>query len=130
MSLVDRLRAFANLPVEVPQALLSEHVALAERELRGRVNQTSSPPGLEPVWEEAILVRALSSALPWLNTFALDGAAKVGRLEGTVEFRFLTPDDVTAREKRLLQRFEQLVATLTAAAGQGVGAATFILDAI
>lgn len=131
-----RLRDYANLPSEVPDTLLSGHIEAAERDLRRRAGLQAAPAGYEPVWEEAVTVKALASSLPWLNTFALDGAAKVGRLEGTVEFRFLTPDDVEAREKRLLARFEQLLAVLpkSPAAEEpdatGVVASNFSLDAI
>jgi hypothetical protein len=131
-----RLRDYANLPSEVPDTLLSGHLEAAERDLHRRAGLQAAPDGYEPVWDEAVTVKALASCLPWLNTFALDGAAKVGRLEGTVEFRFLTPDDVEAREKRLLARFEQLLAVLPKSSAAedaeptGVTATAYSLDAI
>lgn len=112
MTPIDRLRDYAALPSEVPDSLLSAHLDAAERFMRGRLMIAAAPSGFEPVWAEAATVKALASALPWLNTFALSGAAKVGRLDGNVEFRFLTPDEVEAREKRLLARFDELIASL------------------
>lgn len=109
------IRAFANLPSEVPEALLSKHIGIAERDLARAAGVAVAPEGLEQEWTEALTVRALASVFPWLNTFALDGAAKVGRLEGSVEYRFLDADEVEAKVKGLMSRFEELVAKLTPA---------------
>ena len=108
------LRAFANLPAEVPEALLSTHLDSALADLQRRVATLAPPASDHALWNEAVTVRALASVMPWLNTFALDGAAKVGRLEGTVEFRFLTPEDVAARVAALNARFDELVGVLIA----------------
>lgn len=107
------VRAYANLPPEVPEALLSSHIGIAERDLTRRTGLSLPAAGQEGDWAEALTVRALASVYPWLNTFALSGAAKVGRLEGAVEFRFLAPDDVSARVDALMARFDDLVALLT-----------------
>ena len=106
------LRAYANLPAEVPEALLAVHLDSAVADLQRRVAILAPPPADQAIWSEAVTVRALAAAFPWLNTFALDGAAKVGRLEGTVEFRFLTPEDVAARVAALNARFDELVGVL------------------
>lgn len=129
------MRAYANLPSEVPDSLLDQHLSGAELDVRRRAGFLAPPPGFEPIWDEAICAKALANALPWLNTFALDGAAKVGRLEGTVEFRFLTPDDVDARSRRLMARYDELMSALPGADAQtdavrGVAATGFTLDAI
>lgn len=108
-----KVRAFANLPNEVPEALLAEHIEIAERALANAAGVTVAPEGLEKEWTEALTVRALASVFPWLNTFALDGAAKVGRLEGSVEYRFLDAEEVDAKVKGLMSRFEELVAKVT-----------------
>lgn len=110
-----KVRAFANLPSEVPEALLAEHIEIAERALASAAGVTVAPEDLEKEWTEALTVRALASVFPWLNTFALDGAAKVGRLEGSVEYRFLDADEVDAKVKGLMSRFEELVAKVTPA---------------
>lgn len=110
------VRTFANLPSEVPEALLSEHIKIATRDLIRATGVTNAPAGKEKEWAEALTVCALASAFPWLNTFALDGAAKVGRLEGSVEYRFLDTDDVESRCEKLMTRFEELVADITPAA--------------
>ena len=109
------IRAFANLPSEVPEALLAKHIEIAERALASAAGVADAPEGLEQEWTEALTVRALASVFPWLNTFALDGAAKVGRLEGSVEYRFLDADEVEAKVKGLMSRFEELVAKVTPA---------------
>lgn len=106
------VRAFANFPGEVPDALLAEHIGLAARDLSRRTGRPTAPAGQEEHWKEALTVRALASAFPWLNTFALSGAAKVGRLEGSVEYRFLTADEVDSRCEALMARFNELVALL------------------
>lgn len=109
------IRAFANLPSEVPEALLIKHIEIAERALASAAGVAVAPEGLEQEWTEALTVRALASVFPWLNTFALDGAAKVGRLEGSVEYRFLDADEVEVKVKGLMSRFEELVANVTPA---------------
>lgn len=107
------IRTFANLPSEVPETLLAEHIRIAARDLPRRTGRPTAPAGQEEHWSEALTVRALASAFPWLNTFALEGAAKVGRLEGSVEYRFLTPEEVEARVDALMDRFDALVALLS-----------------
>ena len=107
------IRAYANLPDEVPEALLSKHIGIALRDLMRSTGATDAPENRAEEWTEALTVRALASAFPWLNTFALDGAAKVGRLEGSVEYRFLDADEVEARCNELMERFDELVAELT-----------------
>lgn len=107
------IRAYANLPSEVPEAMLSNHIGIAARDLTRRTGLSLPAAGQEDDWNEALTVRALASVYPWLNTFALNGASKIGRLEGAVEFRFLAPEEVEARIDGLLARFEALVALLT-----------------
>lgn len=106
------IRVYANLPPEVPQDLLTRHIEIATRDLAAATGVIIAPDGLEAEWNEALTVGALASAFPWLNTFALDGAAKVGRLEGSVEYRFLDADEVEERVKTLNARFDELVAML------------------
>lgn len=106
------IRTFANLPSEVPEALLAEHIGIAARDLSRRTGLQEPAAGQEEHWSEALTVRALASAFPWLNTFALSGAAKVGRLEGSVEYRFLTPEEVAERVSELTDRFDELIALL------------------
>ena len=106
------IRAYANLPSEVPEDLLSKHIEIAKRDLVKASGVADAPEGHEQEWIEALTVRALASAFPWLNTFALDGAAKVGRLEGSVEYHFLDADDVEAKCENLNNRFDELVAKM------------------
>ncbi len=111
----DEIRAYANLPQEVPETLFSKHIEIAQRDLARATGIDAAPDGLDEQWAEALTVCALASAFPWLNTFALDGAAKVGRLEGSVEYRFLDADEVEEKVKNLNARFEELVSVLTPA---------------
>lgn len=109
------IRAYANLPAEVPEALLAKHLDIAARDLVRATGVTAAPEGLDQEWAEALTVCALASVFPWLNTFALSGAAKVGRLEGSVEYRFLTPEEVEEQVNTLTARFEELAAIITPA---------------
>lgn len=109
------IRAYANLPEEVSEALLAKHVEIATGDMVRATGVAAAPEGLEQEWAEALTVCALASAFPWLNTFALSGAAKVGRLEGSVEYRFLTPEEVEEQVNTLAARFEELVAIITPA---------------
>lgn len=106
------IRAYANLPQEVPEALLDRHIAIAARDLARDTGLNSAPSDPDEQWAEALTVRALASVFPWLNTFALDGAAKVGRLEGSVEYRFLDPEEVEERIDHLMSRYRDLIARL------------------
>jgi hypothetical protein len=117
------VRAYAHLPAEVPDGLLSEHLAVAVRDLARDAGRTAPATDAEAAWREATIVRALASAFPWLNTFALSGAAKVGRMEGAVEFRFLGPEDVAARVEELTARYDELVAELSEPSAAGAGGA-------
>lgn len=114
------VRDFANLPSEVPDALLTKHIATAVRELSQRVGSDAPADGsegdwAEADWKEALTVAALASVFPWLHTFSLSGAAKVGRLEGAVEYRFMDADDVDAAVERLTARFNTLAARIKSA---------------
>ncbi len=106
------LRAYANLPSEVPEALLTAHIGIALRDLVAAVGVVDAPADKASEWAEALTVRALASVFPWLNTFALDGASKVGRLEGAVEHRFLDTEDVAGRVATLNARFGELCAQI------------------
>ncbi|MDO5643967.1 MAG: hypothetical protein Q4G26_16455 [Paracoccus sp. (in: a-proteobacteria)] len=91
---------------------MADHIGIAARDLTRRSGRAAPPADQEDDWAEALTVRSLASAFPWLNTFALQGAAKVARLEGSVEFRFLSPDELAARVDALNERFDELIAIL------------------
>lgn len=95
--------------------MLEKHIEIAKRDLIRATGVTVAADTQLEEWQEALIVRALSSVFPWLNTFALEGAAKVGRIEGSVEYRFLDPEEVEAKIKNLNDRFEELVAIITPA---------------
>lgn len=107
------VRGYANLPSEVPDALLATHISIAWRALVADTGREDAPADHVFDWGEAQIVRALASVFPWLNTFALEGAAKVGRMEGSVDFRFLDPTDVEARIDALMVRYRDLVTILS-----------------
>ncbi|MFS4437853.1 hypothetical protein ACMA5I_06545 [Paracoccaceae bacterium GXU_MW_L88] len=109
------VREFANLPSEVPDTLLTKHIRIAARDLASRSGVMVPPVEAEETWQEALTVRALASVYPWLNTFALDGAAKIGRLEGSVQYRFLDADDTDARVQVLMDRFHELAGEIASA---------------
>lgn len=123
----DEVRAYANLPCEVPDALLTLHLAIAGRDLRLATGiaapntqlidpLTSLPLPCAVHWTEAHIVKTIHSVLPYLHTFVLSGAAKAARLIGadnSVEFRFHTTDEVAAMQDKLESRFQELVARIT-----------------
>ena len=114
----EAIRAYANLPNEVPASLLERHLGVARRDLARVTGLNDAPKGAQRLWDEALIARALASAFPWLNTFALNGAAKVGRLEGSVEARFLDAQEVDSRVAKLDARFDVLVGRIV---GHGRG---------
>lgn len=95
----ERVRELAGWPEDVPEALLEAHLAAASRAVDALTTARAGPD-----YEDAIAWEAARTALPALHTFALSGAAKVGRLEGGVEWRFLAPTEVQA----LAQHFASL----------------------
>lgn len=125
---VDALRNLLGWPEEVPQRTLEAHLDSAERDLQRRTGQEAPTEAQALDWEDALCWLAAASALPVLNTFALSGAAKVGRLEGSVEWKFLTPEEVND----LIQRYEQRAVDLIANWGdaQTGGGAGLWMEAI
>lgn len=117
----ETIREYAGLPSEVPSELLDKHIGIATRDLTRDTGVTAPPDGTEEDWTEALTVRALASVYPWLNSFALSGAAKVGKLEGSVEYRFLDVDETEARVKALNARFDELVGVIKPAADETEG---------
>lgn len=103
------LRRYAGFPDEVPDALLSEHLGNAQRDLVKDSGLLDAPVGAEAEWREAVMVWALASVMPFLHTFTLSGAAKVGRLEGAVEWRFQDPNEIDTAQKGLMGRYWTLV---------------------
>lgn len=111
------VRDFANLPSEVPNTLLQKHIAIAARDLAAIIGDDVDASHQADV-SDALCNRALASAFPWLHTFSLSGAAKVGRMEGSVEYKFLDADETSAAVDDLTSRFETLAARINAAQEQ------------
>lgn len=110
-----RVRELTGWPEEVPETLLNAHLAAARRAIDALVTTRT---GVD--YTDAIAWEAARTAVPLLNTFALSGAAKVGRLEGGIEWRFLAPADVEAIARRFALLRDACLARLastTATAG-------------
>lgn len=107
----ERVRELTGWPEDVPEALLLAHLAAAKRAIDG---QTTSRAGAD--YEEAICWEAARTVCPLLNTFALSGAAKVGRLEGGIEWRFLAPHEVEGLARQFARLRDQCLARLAPAA--------------
>ncbi|RPE72531.1 hypothetical protein EDC62_0222 [Tibeticola sediminis] len=110
----ERVRELTGWPEDVPEALLTAHLSAAKRAIDVL---TVARAGAD--YEEAICWEAARTACPVLNTFALAGAAKVGRLEGGVEWRFLAPHEVEALARRFAELRDGCLARLAGAAGAG-----------
>lgn len=111
----EDLRVYAGLPSEVPGDLLARHIVVAVADLERDLGRPSPPAeNQEKAFVEALTVRALASVFPWLNTFALQGAAKIGRLDGAIEYRFLSPEEMEDRCNTLMDRYAVLLGELLA----------------
>ena len=110
---VVALRAYARWTAEVPEDFLAVHLAAALRDLQRDTGLTAAPEGQAEAWAEARLARAYALALPFLHTFTVDGAARVGRLMGNAEFEFLTAAEALALAGRQDERYRRLVDGLT-----------------
>lgn len=108
----ERVRELTGWPTEVPDALIEAHLDAARRAIDA---QTAARSGAD--YQDAICWEAARTAAPLLNTFALAGAAKVGRLEGGVEWRFLAPHEVEALARRFAALRDACLARLAAPAG-------------
>lgn len=109
----DHIRTYANLPSEVPEALLSEHLGHAKRRVVRMFGRDAVPTGLEDDWRELIVVGALISVLPWLHMITLDGVSKAGRLDGEVDFRFMDAEELDELLERLRDQAEMLEADIS-----------------
>jgi hypothetical protein len=108
----ERVRELMGWPPEVPDALLEAHLDLAGRTLAFRVPAAARTG---PDWGDALAWEAARTALPLLHAFALSGAAKVGRLEGAVEWRFLTPSETEALQRQCAAQVEACIARMLGA---------------
>ncbi|MDW8399392.1 MAG: hypothetical protein RMK90_12615 [Acetobacteraceae bacterium] len=118
----ERVRELTGWPQEVPQALLAAHCAAAKRAV-----DALTPARGGSDYEEAIAWEAARTAAPMLHTFALSGSARVGRLEGGVEWRFLTPAEAQAYARRCAELRDAALARLN---GASLAAAQLTLAAI
>lgn len=118
----ERVRDLTGWPEDVPEALLEAHLAAARRFVDAL---TTARAGAD--YEEAICWEAARTATPVLHTFALSGAAKVGRLEGGVEWRFLAPHEVEALSRGFAALRDQCLARLS---GDAAGAGGFFAAAV
>lgn len=118
----ERVRELTGWPTEVPDALLAAHLAQAARAVNAL---TPARSGAD--YEDAIAWEAAASSAPMLHTFALSGAGKVGRLEGTVEWRFLSPEEAAAFSDRCRAMRDAALARLN---GESLAAAGLTLYAI
>lgn len=118
----QRVRELTGWPEDVPEALLAAHTAAAARTVAAL---TPARAGAD--YEDAIAWEAAATSAPMLNTFALSGAAKVGRLEGGVEWRFLSPEEASAFADRCRQMRDAALSRLN---GASLAAARLLLAAI
>jgi len=114
------LRTLMGWPAEVPEDLLARHIDSAERALRPRLAAEPPAEGADgrQDWVDAVLWRAAASVVPTIHTFALTGAAKVGRMEGSVEWRFLGPEEARSLAEDLEARSEAALGRLIEAADE------------
>lgn len=111
-----RVRELTGWPEEVPDALLAAHLDAAKRAIDGL---TTARSGAD--YADAIAWEAARTVCPVLNTFALSGAAKVGRLEGGLEWRFLAPHEVDQMTRRFAALRDACLARLSGASASAGG---------
>ena len=117
------VRAYANMPTEVPEALILEHLGAARRD---QARLVALPDGVDEestfaaMWREAAICRCLVSLMPWLHTFHGQGSAGVARLaQSAVEWHFLSPDEVQTQSESLRKRADELSRALQAQGTSG-----------
>lgn len=118
----QRVRELTGWPQDVPDALLDAHLAAASRAV-----DALTPARTGSDYADAIAWEAAATSAPMLHTFALSGAGKVGRLEGTLEWRFLSPEEAAAFADRCRQMRDAALARLN---GSSLAAAGLMLYAI
>lgn len=85
-----------NLPTQAPEDFLSAHLAEALKRVQRETALAEAPDGHADDWDWAVCYAAIVTALPWLHTFTLSGAAPVLRLAEGVEMRFLNRQEQEA----------------------------------
>jgi hypothetical protein len=127
------LRTFCGLPDEVPEALLLAHLDDAARDLRADTGLADAPADSDKAawWRQAHILRAYASALPYLHTFSLSGAAKAGRLvDQSIDFRFLDAREVDSTVARIESRYQDLLGRITFDGAAETPAAAFGMLAV
>ena len=128
------LRTFASLPDQVPEPLLTTHIGLGNRRVRDAAGITDDNTNQWQDYDDAVLLAAYISVLPFINTFALDGASQVARLvQSDVDVRFLSADDVTTLIDLLEARFRAVIRRLRSTQvgnDDGMSAGTFCMEAV
>lgn len=110
------VRAFANLSAEVPDSLLDHHIKQAIRRVVREAGLDAHPSNNDD-FGDAVHIASCISVLPFLNTFALDGASKVARLvQGEIDVRFLSAEDVSVLIEALEARLSAIMPALRAVA--------------
>lgn len=119
----ERVRELTGWPVDVPEDLIQAHLDQASRELAARLPGASAA-GAD--YQDALAWLAAASTAPLLHTFAMAGAAKVGRLEGTLEWRFLAPNEAAAYAAHCRAMAEACIERLEHAIGIQAAEAIFV----
>jgi hypothetical protein len=114
----ERVRELTGWPPDVPEAILLAHLSAATRTVQAL---TTARAGAD--YEDAIAWEAAATAAPMLHTFALAGAAKVGRLEGGLDWRFLSPEEAQAFSGRCRAMRDACLARLSGTASAGMALA-------
>lgn len=121
------LRAYVRWADAVPSDFLDRHLSGATRDV-GHALGGDVPADFEADAAEAITALAAASALPFVHTFALDGAAAAVRSVQLTSNRphFLGADDQSKTVARLRARADELLARILAAREQTRQGDTFV----
>ena len=109
------LKSYFNLAEEVPDSFLNQHITNACLQLYRdtSIPERSYPKEHVDEWQQAQLYLAYANALPWLNTFTMQGAAKAERLAAQLDTRFMDSNEVKAIQKAMVSHYNKVIRTIT-----------------
>jgi hypothetical protein len=110
---IEGFKIFFNLADEIPNEFLSVQLIAACLKLQDDTSLSEPPTDRQTEWQNAQYYLALAYALPHLNTFTLDGAARAERLLATqMDARFMDATEVNQYINLLMENYKNIATSL------------------
>jgi len=100
MEIMEIMRDIANLPEEIPEAMLYRHIEIQEKEAKAYLGTEEIGEEIEEEYKEAVALLALSSVYPELHTLYIDNSVDVANAMADTSFVFNEPSAVLQYARR------------------------------